>query len=97
MAAVLHHPAVLDNEDPLRRSSGLQTVRDQQRGAPSRHEAHGCLHSRFGCQVEVGGCLIKQEYHRVDKLGPGQAEELSLAGGERTSLFADRRVVPVGE
>ena len=66
--------------DMMGRRGGGQAVGDDQGRAPSGGRAHGGRHPRLGEQVEVRGGLVEQADVRVDQAGPGQAEELALAG-----------------
>ena len=57
---------------------------------PCGDQAHRPLHLGLGGEVEVGGGLVEEQDRRVDELGPGQAQQLALAGRQRPALLGDR-------
>ena len=83
MRADLGHPAVVQDDYPVRRSRRLQPVGDEDGGAVAGHLVHGGGHPGLGGQVEVGGGLVEKKDGRVDQFGPGQRHQLALAGRER--------------
>ena len=48
-------------------------------------------------EVEVRGRLVEQQDRRVDELGPGERDQLALAGRERAAALGDLVVVGAGQ
>src|SRR5215218_7505174 len=85
VGAVLDEAALLDDHDPRRRARRLQPVGDQERGTALRRQVHRPLHLGLGREVEVRRRLVEDEDRRIDELGPGEAQQLALAGRERAA------------
>ena len=89
VAAVLHDAAVVDHDDAVGEARGLEPVRDQDRRAPVRGDAHRRLHLRFGLEVEVRGRLVEEQDRGIDQVGSrSERDELALTRRQRPAALA---------
>ena len=97
MGADLSNHPVIQDDDAIGPSRGAQPMRDDQGGPlpgqPSSRRAH-CSLAR---QIQGRGRLIEQQDVRVDELGPGQRDELTLPRREVVSPLPDLGEVPTGQ
>jgi hypothetical protein len=95
--ADLGDPAVRHDHDAVRPGCGGEAVRDDQGGAPGRELLRRPVHLGLGGQVQGGGRLVEQQDRRVDQVGPGQRDELPLAGRQVTAPLGDAVPEPAGQ
>ena len=89
--ALLHHPPVLDDDQPVRQDQRVQrVVRDDQRGTRVFAEVPVQLGAGVqpGTGVQRGQRLVEQQQSRVDGERAGQRDPLRLAAGKLPGLAA---------
>src|SRR5215217_9750689 len=97
MASVFDYPAVLQNQDEVRASHGVEIVGNDQ-GRLSGHEAiQSFLDLRLALDVEASHRLVQDQDGGVPDDSPGDSDPLSLAAGEGVSPLADDGLVPIFE
>src|SRR5215211_680841 len=97
MASVFDYPAVLQNQDEVRASHGVEIVGNDQ-GRLSGHEAiQGFLDLRLALDVEARHRLVQDQDGDVPDNGPRDSDPLSLAAGEGIAPLAEDGVVSVLE
>ena len=64
---------------------------------PRGHALHGRGHPGLGGEVEVGGGLVEQEHGRIDQLGAGEGDQLTLSGRERPAPLGQLVQVSAGQ
>ena len=95
--AVLDDAAVVDHDDAVGEPGGLQPVRDEDRRAALRGDAHRGLHLGLGLEVEVRRRFVEQQDRGVDEMGARERDELALAGRQRAAPFAHPLEVAAGQ
>ena len=97
MASVFDYPAVLENQDEVRASHGVEVVGDDQ-GRLSGHGAiQGFLDLRLALDVEARHRLVQDQDGGVADDGPGDGYPLALSSGEGVAPLADDGLVPIFE
>src|SRR3712207_7776907 len=97
MGSVFDYPAVLQNQDEVRASHGVEIVGNDQ-GRLSGHEAiQGFLDLRLALNVEARHRLVQDQDTGVPDDGPRDSDPLSLAAGEGVAPLADDGLVPIFE
>src|SRR5918993_1511033 len=97
MASVFDYPAVLQNQDEVRASHGVEIVGNNQ-GRLSGHEAiQGFLDLCLALDVEAGHRLVQDQEGGVADDGPGDGYPLALPSGEGVAPLADDGLVPIFE
>lgn len=89
MRAVLHHPAVVHDHDPVGTGRRGEAVGDDQGGAAAGEAVRGLVDLGLRGEVERGGRLVEEQHVGVDQLGAGQRDELALAGGQVAAALGD--------
>ena len=89
----LHAPIVHD-QNLIDAGNGAWAVGDDDDDALAFAHAENCAGQRFvALGVEVGVRLIENDQERIAVDRAGERDPLRLAGGKRSALLADRRVV----
>src|SRR5215217_4759774 len=97
MASVFDYPAVLQNQDEVRLSHGVEVVGNDQ-GRLSGHEAiQGFLDLRLALDVEASHRLVQDQDGGAADDGPRYSDPLSLAAREGVAPLADDGLVPIFE
>lgn len=89
-------PAVEDG-DAVGEVQGGAAVGDQERGPPGHDGAQRLVDLVLDAGVDGGGGVVEEEQPGVGEDGPGEGDALALAAGEGEPVFADGRVVAVGQ
>ncbi len=97
MRAGVHQPPAVQHGDAVGELEGGLPVRDQQRRAPGHDRAQRVVDLVLDAGVDGRGGVVQDQQSGVGEDGAGQRDALPLAAGEREALFADDRVVPLGE
>ncbi len=97
MGALLDDLAVLHDQDDVGAADGREPVGDDEAGAVGPQPVHGFLDLDLGAGVDGAGGLVEDEDGRVGEEGPGDGQQLLLAGADVVGFLVDERVVPVGE
>ena len=63
-------------------ADGRQPVGDHEAGALRPQRGHGLLDQHLGAGVDRAGGLVEDEDRRVGEEGPGDGEQLLLAGAD---------------
>jgi murein L,D-transpeptidase YcbB/YkuD len=97
MAAALHDPAALEDDDLIRHAHGRKAVRDQDRDALARETAEVLEHLRFRLRIHRSGRLVEHEdVGTRTHERPRQRDLLPLAARQFASIvepFAELRCV----
>src|SRR5688500_7519185 len=97
MASVFDYPAVLQNQDEVRPSHGVEIVGNDQ-GRLSGHEAiQGFLDLRLALDVEASHRLVQDQDGGVADDGPGDGYPLALPSGEGVAPLTYDGLVPLLE
>src|SRR5215217_997989 len=97
MASVFDYPAVLQNQDEVRPSHGVEVVGNDQ-GRLSGHQAiQGFLDLRLALDVEASHRLVQDQDGGVADDGSGYSDPLSLAAREGVAPLADDGLVTIFE
>src|SRR5918998_2208579 len=97
MTSVFDYPAVLQNQDEVRASHGVEVVGNDQ-GRLSGHEAiQGFLDLRLALDVEASHRLVQDQDTGVPDDSPRDSDPLALSSGEGVAPLADDGLVPVLE
>ena len=89
MGASLAKLALVHDEDGVGALDGGEPVRDEDGGAAGDHAREGEADAELGVGVDGAGGLVEDEDAGVVGERAGEADELLLAGGERSAAFAD--------
>ena len=82
VGALLHHAAVIHDDNAVSTQDRGQTVSDDQGGAGLHGFIQGGLDKAFVLGVQGAGGLVQQKDRRVAHQGAGDGETLSLAAGQ---------------
>src|SRR5829696_144536 len=97
MASVFDYPAVLQNQDEVRPSHGVEVVGNDQ-GRLSGHEAiQSFLDLRLALDVEASHRLVQDQDTGVPDDGPRYSDPLSLAARESVAPLTYDGLVPIFE
>src|SRR5215216_2613427 len=95
MASVFDYPAVLQNQDEVRPSHGVEVVGNDQ-GRLSGHQAiQGFLDLRLALDVEASHRLVQDQDGGVADDGPRYSDPLSLTAREGVAPLADDGLVTI--
>ena len=83
---------LVEDQDLVVVDDGVQPVSDRQDGAVFELCAHRALDDCVGLDVYVCGGLVEDEDPGGVELGPGEREELSLAGAEGRAPLLEKGV-----
>ena len=97
MAALLDDVATLHDQDRVRVADGGQTVGDDEARAATPQRPHGPLHQELGSRVNRTGGLVQDEDGGIRDEGPGDGEQLTLAGRDIGGLLLQDRLVALGQ
>ena len=97
MGAVGHHPAALDEHDPVGQGDGRAPVGDHDR-RPARHQpAQRGVDLRLHRWIHRRGGVVEDEDAGVGEQRPGQRDPLALPAGEGEAPLPHHGAVPVGQ
>src|SRR5918995_1153056 len=97
MASVFDYPAVLQNQDEVRPSHGVEIVGNDQGRLPGHEATRGFLDLRLALDVETSHRLVQDQDGGVPDDGPGDGYPLALPSGECVAPLADDGLVPIFE
>src|SRR5918995_4951330 len=97
MASVFDYPTVLENQDEVRASHGVEVVGNDQRRLPGHEAIQGFLDLRLALAVEARHRLVQDQDGGVADDGPGDGYPLALPSGESVAPLADDGLVPIFE
>jgi hypothetical protein len=97
MASVFDYPAVLQNQDEVRPSHGVEIVGNDQGRLPGHEAIQGFLDLRLAFDVEASHRLVQDQDTGVADDSPGDSDPLSLPAGEGVAPLADDGLVPIFE
>src|SRR5215212_5713777 len=97
MASVFDYPAVLQNQDEVRASHGVEVVGNDQARLPGHEAIQGFLDLRLALDVETRHRLVQDHDGNVPDDGPGDGYPLALPSGEGVAPLADDGLVPILE
>src|ERR671921_2977646 len=95
MASVFDYPAVLQNQDEVRLSHGVEVVGNDQRRLPGHEAIQGFLDLRLALDVEARHRLVQDQDGGVADDGPGDGYPLALPSGEGVAPLADDGIVAI--
>lgn len=97
MGPVFDDLAGLQHEEPVGVAHRRELVGDTERG-PIRYQfLERPLDDDLGLVVDVGGCLVEDDYLGVAQDDTRDRDPLALPARQPVALLADRRLVPVFE
>ena len=97
MAALLHHPPGVHDHDRVRVANGGQPVGyDEARPAPSQ-PGHRFLDQDLGPRIDVARGLVQDQDAGVGQEGPGDGDQLLLAGRDVGGVLVEHGFVAVRE
>jgi hypothetical protein len=97
MASVFDYPTLLQNQDEVRVSHGVEIVGNDQGRLPGHEAIQGFLDLRLALDVEASHRLVQDQDTGVPDDSPRDSDPLSLAAGEGLAPLADDGLVPVLE
>src|SRR5215210_1888238 len=97
MASVFDYPAVLQNQDEVRASHGVEIVGNDQGRLPGHEAIQGFLDLRLALDVETRHRLVQDQDGNVPDDGPRDSDPLALPAGEGVAPLADDGLVPILE
>ncbi len=89
--------AVRQDNDPVQRSNGGETVGHYNGSAALHQVDQGVLYQFFRFGIQGAGCLIQHQNRGVCQNGPGDGHTLPLAAGKLDAPFAYQGIKPLGE
>ena len=95
MAARLHHPPVVEDEDAVRPDDARQPVREDEGGATCHQPIERLLDDRLVLRVHRAQRFVQHQDGRVPKHGAGDRDPLALSAGKPHPALADHRPVAV--
>src|SRR5918997_4399727 len=97
MASVFDYAAVLQNQNEVRASHGVEIVGNDQGGLSGHEAIQGFLNLRLALDVEARHRLVQDQDRGVADHGPGDGYPLALPSGEGVAPLADDCLVPIFE
>src|SRR4051812_5771464 len=93
MGSLLHNPAMVQNDEPVRPPNRTQPVSNDQSRPPHQELAERVLDQPLTLGVQVAGSLVQNEDCRILEDGPGYRYPLALATGKLDPALAHQRVI----
>ena len=97
MLANCHDASFVDQHDPVGQRDRAGTVRDDDRGSPCHHGAHGIADFVFFARVDCARRIVQHQHAGVGDDCASNRHTLTLPAAQRETTLTDRSVVPFGK